>query len=588
MLALVAVAFCACSSDDVALTESAVTPAIGGDGYITLAINMPTTPAARAANDVYDDGLESEYTVNDATLLLFQGTSESTAVYLNQYDLTTDFELYEEKDDNITSRSIITTKIDGAEAGNNLYALVVLNKNSILTTSTFGGVTLEGAKFSDFQSTAVNLGGASQMTENGFYMTNAPLISTPGGTNIPTGTITTLAVIDPDKIYTTEAEAKNNPATEIYVERGMAKVTITDATASSTSAINATITGFALDLTNNVTYPVRSTLSYSTWLPYYNGSNYVAATDKYRFAGNVEVGANLYRTYWAVDPNYDTAPYTADSPEGARDYGQIMTSLAGQTFSDTGLGEDSPQYCLENTFNVAHQNEDETSRVIIKAILNDGNDFYTLDGVKSTLYTKETILAQILTAFSADGYVEAAQKLWVGGITNNLYDHVIIAFDDDATASDDLTFTITFDEDITADNFGGELPDVFNPGSEIYAQVVADLNEAHEISYYEGGVSYYPIKIKHFGDDLTYWNLEDVNGVSYPEDIYGQTAEANWLGRYGVLRNNWYEVQVTAINDIGSATVPTAYGEPDDPVEKWISININVLSWAKRVQSATL
>ncbi len=89
MFALAALALGACTSDDVALNnENNVLN--GGDGYVSLAINLPTTPSTRAANDVFDDGLASEYAVQDATLLLFGGSSESTAVYYASYNLGTE------------------------------------------------------------------------------------------------------------------------------------------------------------------------------------------------------------------------------------------------------------------------------------------------------------------------------------------------------------------------------------------------------------------------------------------------------------------------------------------------------------------
>ncbi len=591
LIALAALALGACTSDDVALENKASNVEIGGDGYVSLAINLPTTPTTRAANDVYDDGLASEYAVQDATLLLFAGSDEASAAYYAQYDLSTTFKPYETTTDNITSRSQVTQQIDTpSDATANIYALVVLNDNGILA-----GTISAGATLSSLQSTMVNLGGVSAMTNKGFFMCNAPLISAKGGSSDPKdGVITTLAEIDQSKIFDSEAEAKANPATEIYVERGMAKVTVADATTSS-SGLTATVLGFALDLTNNVTYLVRNTTSYSTWLSYYNGSSEVAATDKYRFAGSVEVGAGLYRTYWAEDPNYSSAPYVGGT-EGNRDYGQIMDHIAGTTFANTGLGDENPQYCLENTFNLAHQNQDETTRAIIKIELNNGDDFYTWDGDKSTLYVEADVLAKILTAFQADGYVEQAEPLWLGGLDNNLYSHVHVAFTSDA-ASDDLTFTITYDDEdgegINADNFlGGELPAVFDETSDVYAAVVAELNSEHQVAFYEDGISYYPVMIKHFGDDLTPWDITKVGTTtSYPDgntNYGGLTGESNWLGRYGVLRNNWYDVQVTAVNNIGSATVPEAYGDVDDPVESWISIEINILSWAKRTQDVTL
>ncbi len=588
MFALAALALGACTSDDVALNnENNVLN--GGDGYVSLAINLPTTPSTRAANDVYDDGLATEYAVQDATLLLFGGASESAATYYASYTLgTEDWNKYEGSTDNITSRKQITQQIDAAPSGD-IYALVVVNNNGLLTATGSNPTLIVGTTtLSSLQTTIQTLtGGVSAMTSTGFFMCNAPLIDTKGGSSDPSeGTVTTLAKIDASKVFASEAEAKASPATEIYVERGMAKVTVAASENMSTASDLGTVTisGFALDQTNNVTYLVRNTTSSSAWWSYYNGSSEVATTDKYRFAGSVEIGGGLYRTYWAEDPNYSATPTTGQ-----------LTSLAGTTFTDTSIGDENPQYCLENTMNVAHMNQNETTRAIIKATLNGGDDFYTWDGDKSTMYVEADVLAKILTAFQADGYVELAEQQWVGGLQNNLYSHVHVALTA-TTSSDDVSFTITYDdtdgEGINADNFGGELPDVFNPGSAVYDEMLANLNAAHQIAYYAGGESYYPVLIKHFGDDLTPWDIEKVGSTtSYPDGNvnYGSlTGESNWLGRYGVLRNNWYDIQVTAINNIGSATVPEAYGETNDPVEQWMSIEINILSWAKRTQDVSL
>ena len=70
------------------------------------------------------------------------------------------------------------------------------------------------------------------------------------------------------------------------------------------------------------------------------------------------------------------------------------------------------------------------------------------------------------------------------------------------------------------------------------------------ISYYKGGVAYYPVLIKHFGNTETPWTMP-TGGVleSYP----GTDAANNWLGRYGVLRNTWYTVNVTGLKTSVSA-----------------------------------
>jgi hypothetical protein len=58
-----------------------------------------------------------------------------------------------------------------------------------------------------------------------------------------------------------------------------------------------------------------------------------------------------------------------------------------------------------------------------------------------------------------------------------------------------------------------------------------------------------------------------------------------------MVRNNWYDVNITAFNKIGLPVDPSVTvsnpDTPDDKIEdsKYISVKINVLSWAKRTQN---
>jgi hypothetical protein len=82
---------------------------------------------------------------------------------------------------------------------------------------------------------------------------------------------------------------------------------------------------------------------------------------------------------------------------------------------------------------------------------------------------------------------------------------------------------------------------------------------------------------------LTPWK-DGVAGVSI-STIYPTTNQANnYLGRYGVLRNNWYDIQVTDVAFLGDATPQAHTGVTDDEIKAFIAFKINVLSWAKRTQ----
>lgn len=77
----------ACTNEDV-IDNGGQTVLPGEKGYISLGINLPTTPSSRAANDNFGDGTSDEYAVDDATLIVLEGTSEDAATVTGVYTLT--------------------------------------------------------------------------------------------------------------------------------------------------------------------------------------------------------------------------------------------------------------------------------------------------------------------------------------------------------------------------------------------------------------------------------------------------------------------------------------------------------------------
>lgn len=583
--ALAALMLGACTSEDV-IDNGGQTVLPGEKGYISLGINLPTTPSSRALNDQFDEGEQSEYVVNDATLLIFGGTDEANATFSGAYDLgpiTTDPAV----DGNITTSFKVTKAITKPGSGN-VYAMVIVNKNGLLTDDNTNGWTLadtqlKGLKFSQVNN-IISTVNASAFTSDGFFMTNAPLSTEVGGTvatSAPTGEVTTLTKIDANNIFSTEAEANANPAANIYVERAVAKVSVTpasDSYATGTSAGNAEITNWALDVTNKSTYVVRNTIGADWW-------NLTTGTaTNYRFIGSDPVAVDLYRTYWAKDPNYDDLTTNEESPMFS-----AFNYLNGATINTPGvvfLGTSQNGYCLENTFDVAHQNQNQTTRVIVAAKLNGGNDFYVVNNAKSTIYNETEMKKVIAAEYLANPKVIAALKDQESGLESDsklVYDDLEIEFDENKTATGgDLELSEINIKETSAGKFKTGIPAALKDPNN--ASIIADINEAKKVSYYKGGIAYYPVMIKHFGDDLTPWHDTDAQGG----DSYPDNNASKWLGRYGVLRNNWYDISVTSINSIGYAEVPTVTGTPDDPAQSWISVKINVLSWAKRSQTADL
>lgn len=608
-----ALAFSACSSDDVAENG-------GGNGsydftkggYMAVNINLPskTAGAFKAENEKkFDDGLPSEYAVKKATLVLYtSGATEGEALFHSIYNLG-DISMEMDRTDQITSTVKVVPNAKDDTQGKQLLGLVILNGGSTLVdvaNKKINKVSLIGSKFSDLVNSVTD-GDASSYNSStdGFLMMNAPLATQKGGSATVTSPDAGVAtLVDVSKhVYGTKEEAIAKKAANFYVERALAKVTFnyskgeikgTDVTLDGTTQTNVmpwSVENWDLDVTNKKSYFVHNMTGVNNTLFTNYTVNKVAIPKKYRFVGESPVRDTdlKYRTYWGVDPNYDT--YKAE-----------FETKAADADIDGELGAEKPQYCFENTFNVGNQNQDQTTRAIVKVKLNNGNDFYVFNGDKSKLY-------------SFDGCVNRIK----GDIANlkNVHDWIVKNLDPtktyDITATGNATVTLknvatTYSPDarVKVETFTVKIPAAQTKTGAadvtytLAANDVADLNAAlkNNVTKYEGGIAYYPIRIKHFGNELTPWNnyheTENAGGhQAKAGDVYGWTdnqdkATASFLGRYGVLRNNWYELEVSSITGIGEPRVPQVTSDPDDEMKQFISVNINILSWAKRVQKEDL
>ena len=587
-LAVIAAMTASCSSnEDLGTAGSGTGTNEAGVGYVAFNINLPTqsgsSSRASSENDQFDAGTPNEYDVKDATLLIFEGSSESSAQFKGAYTLNTAPWKDNGQTDNITTTSAtIVKEIATPTSSDHCYALVVLNKNNVFTVDeTAKTITLKGAT-ATFSGTYKNFAESlseENLTNNGFYMANAPLASKAGGATAPTGAeIKTLANLD-DKIKETESDAKSAPA-QIYVERGVAKVTMqntstTPATVAGstksdgTSSVDFKITSWVLDNTNKKTYLVRSTDGFNNWTSLASNSPTLPAANKYRFVGSNAVAANLYRTYFAKDANFDQTGNSA-----ALTAGDLVTN-PNPTFVDK-FGNDNPQYCFENTFDAACQNDQYTTRVLIKAKLNSGDTFYVFNGDQNTIYPIDKVKNEIKK------YYLIENEAWIKANVTPATGKSEVNGDDldveitDAAGKVSIT-SITFKSGVTVSS-SATVPTN-------YDEVLKRIGTIDE---YKDGESYYFVRIKHFGDDMTPWNKDETTKPSnlsvYPDD----NQAGNYLGRYGVLRNNWYNIAVTGVKGLGSATVPSVTPNTDDELKSYIAVKINVLSWAKRSQNVVL
>lgn len=542
-----------------------------GASYASFSINLPTTSGTRADGDpTFEDGNTDEYKVNDATLLIFKkGSTEKegdyTFVESAELGSMAPWQKPNPDETGVTTHAKITAKLESVNKTDNNFALVLLNNG----TGTNAKVAMPsvGEKFSAWNATPTD---KFAKPENGFYMANAPLFKD--------NNVTTLVPIESTKIYPTEEEAAKNAATDIYVERGLAKVTLGEGTTTEKSVTSdtyqgdkVTISNWALDVTNKKAFPIHNVDGLNEDENYANiWSNTTTASPTnnattQRFVDNIATSAK--RVYWGKDPNYDKDNLCTDNSEGKTAREAEFNYVAN---ADVATAPDKPLYCLENTFNLANMKQGQTTRIVFKATytpkgFTTGDTFYKI-GKNTAIWSKDNLETEIKTAVASVFPGVKTDKISVNldAEENKITaagTHYIKAVNITVKTSETETATIT-DENIKAINTQLGLKETDKVG----------------ISTYAGGESYYVARIKHFGDELTPWS-----SGGYGSD------NLSFLGRYGMLRNNWYELTVSSVSGPGYPSVPEVKpNTPDDEDDKYISVSVKILKWAKRTQDVKL
>lgn len=618
--------FTACSNDE-PNNGGGVTPGDGtyvDAGYLKVGINLPSVPSSRAINDNFDHGTANEYAVKNSMLVLFTGASEATATYHSAYELDLSTSADGADKDNITVSYLKSVHLNNVGDDDHLWGLVLVNYDNVATAELDGKVqiitgtmkesdvfkgliaklTINGntisttTKFADIQKYIASVKFINGNNDS-FFMTNAVVATTQGENAAPTNeSVYTLQDIGVAKnvTYSTEAEATAHPAASFYVERAVAKATLTYKKQNSLGGDlekSAFVTGikdveWVLDNTEPTSYIIRNVVDDAyTYVPFANKG-------KYRFIGGNAIGQTaiqptktLYRHYWAVDPGYkaDATLTTFITKD------MLNADIPANTFK--GTGSDNPQYCHENTFDVAHMNYKNSTRAVLKVT------FEMPDGVTDLWVNNGTIYGSEASAWSlvetdilASGEVRDVLKAALAdGASKNLQ-------------ASDLEIGVAFDaknnlKTVTSIALKNDEAN-YKPGANLNVNapnLIAALNAKYHVVKYERGVAYYDIRFKHFGDDYCHWeNANPGETTTYTENAYGtgQTAAEKYLGRWGMVRNNWYEINVNSIKQLGKPVIGNLYVKddttPDDneTIEKYLAFTVNILSWAKRVQNEDL
>ena len=656
--------FAACSDnleDTGAGNAGGTTPATG-EGYVKVAVNMPTTSGgiSRADDDgtntddndvILDDGVADEYAVEDGIIVFFKLAKDKTnpdteATFAGAYNLGA-LTPQDGERPQVTEHYTIVTEAPmvNTDDGEKLYALVILNKPSNVTVDANHNLTIQKlAPQISTSSTLVDFTKAleDQLLEtytgnnyNKFTMTNSPLSNRAGTddntltdntSNAPALAASTLVEVN---VYPLESVASAATPNRIYVERVAAKVTLNIAssildtnggqendpvgkrinvTAQEGSVYSGDIVvleGWALNVTNKSTSLVRNVDGFGTasgnWMEIPTGiTNNIT-----RFVGTEVIPMdytsqnNKFRIYWAKDGNYASGDNTAGdfnifytNSEGNivdGDGTNITESIEWEpnTYNDATETDDHALYCLENTMNYDIQNNGYSTTVVLKT------QYLTKFGNQANPSAQHFFICGTNeTKYPANEDIETVNGE-TGTTVESILDYVKDAANDllgeeNAAKIDDSDISLRELNSVNGGTYGLheddnnliDLESLFNftdnTNKEVQKQAI--WNAVGPIKFYKGGVAYYydDLYIRHFSDTETPW-------------VAGETKGIQHLGRYGVVRNNWYEINITRISGPGEPGIDKPdVNNPNDGEEGYIRAEINVLSWAKRSQNVEL
>lgn len=568
------------------------------DAYTSVTIKLPTVSSVTKAEPGYDAGAKGEYAVQDLTLLFFrvpEGQEES-GIAENEFVLS---EVVSTKAELSTGTvlpgTILPDNSADGDAGATTKTLstgpIPISSNSVrvlalLNVGSTEGIAKEllklGSPFSTINNALPIPGGNLEellgTAHDCFLMTSAPVYS-----DSDMKTLTKCVT------SSNEVTAESKPTT-ISVERVVAKVSLkagdnymADADTGtkyftvgndlSHAGDKITILGWTLGNTNTKAFPFRKVET--SWPSISTLWDNAICPSK----------ANPARIHWAVDPNYE------------RTVGADQFATPTSVKDNTGW-TDAAEYCLENTCDYNWMYKSQVTRLIVKAKYIPDKTKVTTGG-NNTMDDDETwwSFTTVAEHYSAKNMYLKIIKWAHDNLNkdNNMPDAptdgsaitTSEAGNTLAGVSGDNKWTITLESDghlhyklVKVSYFptgGGAQKDLSG------ASLDAFHSSMGRIQKYDKGVCYYEIFVRHFTDEEGGYAPAD--GTPWVKE--GEYAQAQ-LGRYGVVRNNWYTVTINSIKEPGEPTIPIDPEEPVDTETAYINCSIEISAWAKRNHSIDL
>lgn len=526
---------------------------------------------------VYDDGEESESKAQDLTIYFFD---EAKNYLGSSYVSDLSQKNADPKDGNVTSTitvdvptNIVQTLYD-SDKETTMYVVAVLNKGTFTPQITVGG------SYSTFNA-ACQIALADAAKTDNFMMTSSNYIGNINGAEIEMA----LTPITKDHVgFKSDDQATDPTTVTIAVERVVAKVMVQE---KEDKLLD--ILGWGLNVTNKTFYPVKnfggsqfldeltSTGKYRDWIPYKQATWNVLAD---------------MRSHWAVDPNYSQDQATKDD-----DFNKF-------SFSDPSSAETGEAlYCFENTTVETMQQRNATTSAVIVAqfypkdfketdkehswikwndLAYSGANTYAAfveavvkeaDGDKQTItiYYKEDKEGD--TEVEGKHYSSLSKDDFICIYTTD--ENKSIKFGDEIIGYEDAQLEVRLKEDINPYQIEGDA--VTDASDAVKTAITKALTDNPPIVYYKG-YCYYVVPIRHFAKD----EVADYTGGEY---------QPHHLGRYGIVRNNYYQITINDITQPGEPiTDPTVdpSTDKDDETNYWINVSIKVLSWKVRTQDVIL
>lgn len=498
-------AICACNKE----AQQDTPVGLENDAYVTVSIVAPSSISTRGTSgdtdEFYHEGEGAENNVLNATFIFFKadGTYDQIATpSLTFKDNVTGPNPFIEKVSEATV--ILKAPVDPGMAAK--YMLVVLNAPSGFATA------VQNKSLAEVK---VLAGDYSE----GFVMTNSVYANTGVEASDISGNIKNSA-----------AEALANPVT-VYVERILAKVTVTDTGWQLKDDTDAVVTELNLpldavaDTDGNGSYDDGETKTVVPVIVGYGLTNTAKTSYLYKNVTGWNIDSWVFdddnkRSYWATShaTEYNTHVYD--------DFVQVTVKPDGTTEGEL----EKSFYCMENTTNeklnktsliVDVQFVDATTNQPIETFYKCETDYYTEDGLKAV----------------------AVQMLKGAGLTSYTTSHIEIV----ENAKKSSVKVKTTDDNVTA---------------------ASALSTMANVKKWEGGKAYYYTNIEHFGKDKATNDL------------------------VGVVRNHVYQLTIQSIKGfgapIGGGTEVVVPDTPEDEEYQNLAATIKILQWKVVNQNVNL